>query len=143
MTVDIKKEMEEDILCNIQFGIVEQARKDYIKGAKVLISIFKEPMEKLLYNTKAKDMILKARPGHKIAAVRHIYWYKDAKRFVEQDPYEMFNNNQEMIFKAWNQMAMEEYLEDTKEEKEHEGKANKTGKTNTKLHEKKKKDSVR
>ncbi len=151
---DIQKDMEEDILVNIQYGIIEQARKDYIKGARILISIFKEPMEKILNNNRARDMIMKARPGNKTAELRHIYWYKDARTFVEKDPYDMFNGNQEMIFKAWNQMAMEEYIEYQKEkEKEHEREfkksrknarkeADKTRKTDSKLHEKEEKNVI-
>lgn len=116
----IKKDLEEDILVNIQYGIIEQARKDYIKGARILISIFKEPMEKILNNSRAREMIMKARPSNKTAELRHIYWYKDARTFVEKDPYGMFNGNQETIFKTWNQMAMEEYIEYKKrKEKEH------------------------
>lgn len=146
----IKKDLEEDVLVNIQYGIIEQARKDYIKGARILISIFKEPMEKILNNNRARDMIMKARPGHKTAELRHIYWYKDARTFVEKDPYDMFNGNQEMIFKAWNQMAMEEHIEYQKrKEKEYErelkkarNETDKTRKTNSKLHEKKEKDDI-
>lgn len=139
----IKKELEENVLVNIQCGIVEQARKDYIKGARILISIFKEPMEKILNNSRARDMILKARPGNRTAELRHIYWYKDARTFVEKDPYNMFNDNQEMIFKAWDQMAMEEYIEYQKrKEKEHEREFNKTRKTDSKLHEKEEKNVI-
>lgn len=146
----IKMDLEEDVLVNIQYGIIEQARKDYIKGARILISIFKEPMEKILNNNRAKDMIMKARPSNKTAELRHIFWYKDARTFVEKDPYDMFNGNQEMIFKAWNQMAMEEHIEYQKrKEKEHEEKfkktrneTNKTRKTDSKLHEKEEKNVI-
>ena len=139
----IKMDLEEDVLVNIQYGIIEQARKDYIKGARILISIFKEPMEKILNNNRARDMIMKARPSNKMAELRHIYWYKDARTFVEKDPYNMFNDNQEMIFKAWDQMAMEEYIEYQKrKEKEHERELNKTRKTDSKLLEKEEKNVI-
>ncbi len=142
----IRKEIEQNILNNLQCGIVEQARKDYVRGAKALITIFKKPMDKILYISKANEMILKSRPGSKEVDIRKIYWYKDAKTFVEKDPYNMFNNNQSIVFDVWDQIAWEEYTEDMKKEKEkHEkalSKANKARKINHKLHAKKEKNDI-
>lgn len=142
----IRKEIEQNILNNLQCGIVEQARKDYVRGAKALIAIFKKPMDKILYIPKANEMILKSRPGSREVDIRKIYWYKDAKTFVEKDPYNMFNNNQSIVFDVWDQIAWEEYTEDMeKEKKKHEkalSKANKARKINPKLHAKKEKNDI-
>ena len=104
----MKEQFNEDGLNELRIEIIKMAKEDYIKGALVLIRKFKRPMDMILEHETARDIILKARPGAKDATTRRIYWYKDAKRFVEEDPYEMFADP-EIVIKTWNKMAWNKY----------------------------------
>lgn len=97
-----------DFLGNVQVGIVELAKADYIKGALVLIRRFRKPMDIIENDPSAQIRIQKSRPGAKSAHDRHIYWYKDAKRFVLEDPYSMFEDS-EIVLKAWNKEAWDKF----------------------------------
>lgn len=101
---EVEMERFRDAFSNVQVGIVEQAKKDYIKGALVLIRRFRMPMNMIENDPSAQIRIQKSRPGARSAHDRHIYWYKDARRFVLEDPYSMFEDS-EIVLKAWNKEA--------------------------------------
>lgn len=94
----------EDAITEIAIAMVEQAKDDYIRGALVLIKRFARPMDILVNYTPAQLMIERSRPGSDAAADRKVYWYKDALRFLREDPYGMFSDSEEIV-KAWNEEA--------------------------------------
>lgn len=109
----MKREYDDEGIINLGEGIIGRARTDYIDGAKELIKIFKKPMSEILQIQKAKDIIMKTRPSAREARLRRIYWYKDAKWFVEKDPYDMFKNPK-AVFNIWDRDAWDEYQEEMK-----------------------------
>lgn len=86
-----------DALTNLKINIVEQARKDYIKGALVLIRKYKMPMYYIADDPDAKIFIQKSCPGSKLTTNKLVFWYKDAKRFVTEDPFVLFADPTEVI----------------------------------------------
>ena len=95
--------IDEDGLENVAVGVIKQAKKDYIKGAKLLYSILKyvpeyENITKSIYN----DLM-----GYKKETIR---WMLDAWSFIKNDPYNMFGEaGEEDIIKQWTNDAINDY----------------------------------
>ena len=86
---------------NVAVGIVKQARKDFIKGGKILYKMFgKIPTEKEFLESPKKD-----------TRNPNIRWTYDAWRFVHQDPYQFFGD-EESVIKAWMKEAIEQYYKE-------------------------------
>ena len=94
----------EDAITEIAIAMVDLAKDDYIRGALVLIKKFARPMDLVVKHAPAKQMIERSRPGASTAAERKVYWYKDALRFLNEDPYGLFQDVNEIV-KAWDEEA--------------------------------------
>lgn len=87
---------------NVAVGVIRQAKRDFIKGAKILYSILKKiPTEKELRED----------PTHMTLAndgdVRQTY---DSWRFVIRDPYSMFGDvGEDAVINQWKIEAIEAY----------------------------------
>ena len=96
------KYIDEGGIENIACALVDQARKDFIKGGKVLYKAMKRiPTHKeLLADPK----------HHTLSNNADVRWMYDAWRFVTQDPYQLFGNVTEAeVIKAWTDKTIEEY----------------------------------
>lgn len=99
--------IDEDGLENVAVGVIKQAKKDYIKGAKLLYSILKyvpeyENITKSIYKSIYNDLI-----GYKKETIR---WMLDAWSFIKNDPYNMFGEaGEEDIIKQWTNDAINGY----------------------------------
>ena len=86
MTIDM------DGVENVSVGLAGQARKDFIKGGKILYDLIgKIPTEKELWNSVYSDM----------SNDPDVRWMYDAWRFVKEDPYDMFDIGETTIINAW------------------------------------------
>ena len=97
--------VDSDGVENVAVGIVRFAKRDFIKGAKILYKIFKRiPEEVELLNDKA----------HKtLAHLRDVRLTYDSWRFVKRDPYEMFGEiGEKSIINSWKMDAIVEYHKD-------------------------------
>ena len=97
--------VDSDGVENVAVGIVRFAKKDFIKGAKILYKIFKRiPEEVELLNDKA----------HKtLAHLRDVRLTYDSWRFVKRDPYEMFGEvGEKAVINSWKSDAIIEYHKD-------------------------------
>lgn len=94
--------VDNDGVDNVAVGIVKQARRDFIKGAKILYSIFKRVLTE-------KELL--ADELHKSLAANHtIRWMYDSWRFVKEDPYSMFGEiGDDVVIKSWTTDAIIEY----------------------------------
>ena len=87
---------------NVSIGIIKQAKKDFIKGAKVLYGIMHYiPTEKELFADPTH---------HTLASDADVRWMYDAWRFIIQDPYQLFGDaGEEAIINSWTRQAKIEY----------------------------------
>lgn len=84
---------------NIACGLVRQAKRDFIKGVKVLYkSLGYVPEQKELYKTHPS-----------LTNNADVRWMYDAWRFVRDDPYELFSPGEEIVIKSWTDEALLEY----------------------------------
>lgn len=89
---------------NIAIGVVGQARKDFIKGAKVLYSILHYIPS---YNDLIKDV-----NHHTLTNNQDVRYMYDAWRFVQKDPYEMFGDaGEDQVINSWKSAAILKYYE--------------------------------
>lgn len=89
---------------NVAVGIIKQAKKDFIKGAKCLYAHMRDiPTQKDLLNN----------PEHKtLTNCLDVRWMYDAWRFVKKDPYDMFDVGEEQIIRAWSDEAILTYYKE-------------------------------
>ena len=86
---------------NIACAMVTQARKDFIKGGKILYGIFKRIPT---YFELIKD------PTHAtLSNNASVRWMYDAWTFVKNDPYSMFEMGEESVIQSWSIAAATEY----------------------------------
>lgn len=87
-------------LVNVSESIIGQARRDFIKGGKILYGWFGYiPEEKEWIESKRSDTLQ-----------RDIYWFYDAWRFVKNDPYDVFGEvGEDQIIRIWTNDAITEY----------------------------------
>ena len=85
---------------NVAVGIVRQTKKDFIKGARILYNILHYiPTQKELLND----------PSHAtLTNMETIRWMYDAWRFVIDDPYQFFGDDDRVI-NAWKDEAILEH----------------------------------
>lgn len=86
---------------NIACAMISQARKDFIKGGKILYGIFKRIPT---YFELIKDPIHATLSNN-----QSIRWMYDAWNFVKNDPYSMFEMGEEPIIESWSIAATTEY----------------------------------
>lgn len=85
---------------NVSVGLIKQARKDFIKGGKILYDVLRKiPTQEEL--KKSSGFRLVNDPD-----VRLMY---DAWNFVKRDPYDMFDDGEEIIINAWKAEAIIKY----------------------------------
>lgn len=95
--------IDEDGIENVAVGVIKQAKKDYIRGAKLVYSILKyvpeyENITKSIYNDLS---------DYKKEIIR---WMLDAWSFIKNDPYDMFGEaGEEDIIKQWTKDAIDDY----------------------------------
>lgn len=99
---------EEEAMVELAVSMIELAKEDYIKGAFVLIKKFARPMDLIVEYPPARHMIDRSRPGSKSGADRAVFWYKDALRFIKEDPYGLFSDPKQVI-RTWNEEAWKMY----------------------------------
>lgn len=92
-TIDI------DGLTNVAEGIILQAKKDFIKGGKVLFRLYgKIPDEQELLTNPAMFTMRND---------RDVRWLYDSWRFVIKDPYDMFSDvNKTKVIEAWKEASV-------------------------------------
>ena len=96
------KYIDEGGVENFACAMVDQARKDFIKGGKILYGVMKRiPTQNELY----------ADPDHHtLTNNADVRWMYDAWRFVRDDPYLFFGEvGEESVINAWKDKAIEEY----------------------------------
>lgn len=103
-----KRLSEEDALTELAIAMVNLAKDDYVKGALILIKKYAKPMELIIKDPHAVTFIEKSRPGSSSSLERKVYWYKDATRFINNDPYGIFGDPSEVI-RNWNKEAWRIY----------------------------------
>ena len=96
------KYMDENGVENFGVGVITQARKDFIRGAKIL---YKHTHTIPTY----KELI--ADPTHaKLSNDADVRWMYDAWQFVRDDPYQFFGDvGEETTIKEWKKIAIEKY----------------------------------
>lgn len=94
--------IDEEGLGNFACAMVEQARKDFIKGGKVLYGV--------LHAIPTQKELL-ADPTHvSLTNDADVRWMYDAWRFVTEDPYKFFGDvGEEAVIKAWTKESIKEY----------------------------------
>lgn len=99
----MERRVDFDGLVNVSEGIIKQARKDFIKGAKILYKRYKRvPTRKEWYEMRQSD-----------TGRRDIHWCYDAWEFVERDPYNMFGEiGAETIINSWKEDMMIDFYRD-------------------------------
>ena len=102
------QKIDGDAIDNLAVAIVEKTKEDYIKGSLILIKKFARPMDILEDFQPAKILIEKSSPGSKESYLRRVYWYKNAKRFVTEDPYSFFADSEEVL-RTWSKEAWHIY----------------------------------
>lgn len=98
----MKTYVDNDGVDNVAVGIVRQARRDFVKGAKILYSIFKRILteKELLADELHKSLVTN----------RTIRWMYDSWRFVIEDPYSMFGDvGDDVVIKSWTMDAIIDY----------------------------------
>lgn len=90
---------------NVACAMVRHAKKDFIKGAKILYSnMHKIPTHDELLN----DFTFKT-----LANDQNVRWMYDSWRFVKKDPYAMFGDvGEESIINSWKLEAIIDYYKD-------------------------------
>ena len=88
---------------NVAVGIVRQARKDFIRGAKMLYGI--------LHYIPTYEELIKYPSHATLPNSQDIRWMYDAWRFVIQDPYQFFGDEKQVI-NAWKDEAILKYYEE-------------------------------
>lgn len=86
---------------NVAVAMVRQARKDFIKGSKILYGLLKTIPT---YNELIKN---KSYPS--VANDKDVRWMYDAWRFVEEDPYNFFEVGEDKVISEWKLAAILEY----------------------------------
>lgn len=88
---------------NVSVMLVKHARRDFIKGGKVLYRMFgRIPDQKEFYASSKKDTRNEA-----------IRWMYDAWRFIHNDPYSMFGDvGEEAIINQWKTDTIMEYYKE-------------------------------
>ena len=90
---------------NVAVGLINQARKDFVKGAKILYKHLKKIPS---YAELIKDKIHMTLSNDK--DVRNMY---DSWRFVHEDPYSFFGDvGEEAIINAWRSETVIAYYKD-------------------------------
>lgn len=86
---------------NVAVGIIKQAKKDFIKGAKVLYKMFgRIPTEEEFFKSPKRN-----------SRTESIRWTYNAWRFVHEDPYQFFDDEGAVI-NAWKREAIEQYYKE-------------------------------
>lgn len=101
-------QINENGIENLAIGIVDQARKDYIKGAFKLIKKFRKPVEECLKDPYCQKYIGQANMSN---SLRDIFWMMDARRFMKKDPYGLLRSEKDYdsAIKSWNETAWKMY----------------------------------
>lgn len=106
---ELDMNFDRDGKMNVLCGMIESAKKDYIRGYCYLKKMFKRiPTEDeyqkwaMRYNGAYKSDSVKTQ-------MNNCDNFYDAKRFVESDPYELFDDEPETIFHAWDGFAEEKF----------------------------------
>ena len=96
--------IHEDGVVNVSESLVRQARKDFIKGAKILYGTLKKiPTQKELYSSAHPSLTNRQ-------DVRMMY---DSWRFVSGDPYQFFGDvGETIIINSWKKEAILEYYKE-------------------------------
>ena len=90
---------------NVACGLIRQAKKDFIKGAKLLFGILgKIPTYKELISDQSHATLSNN------ADVR---WMYDSWRFVRDDPYDMFDMGEDSVIEAWKRAAVLDFYRDS------------------------------
>ena len=74
---------------NAAVGMIKQAKKDFVKGAKILYAIFKR--------IPTYDELIKDELHRSLTNNQDVRWMYDSWRFVHDDPYSMFDDEQAII----------------------------------------------
>ena len=94
--------IDDDGVENIACAMVDQARKDFIKGGRVLYSV--------LHRIPTHKELLADPDHHTLSNNADVRWMYDAWRFVHQDPYHFFGDaTEDEIINAWMSMAIKEH----------------------------------
>lgn len=96
---------DDDGMYNVAEGVIRQTKTDYIRGAKYLYGIYgyipqseKEAIE--------DEVKYKRATSNNLNRLKVQYLF-DARRFVERDPYEMFETlDKDGVFKDWDTEAI-------------------------------------
>lgn len=88
---------------NVSVGLIRQAKKDFIKGAKILYDV----MKKIPTQNE-----LKSSSGFRLVNDPDVRLMYDAWRFVRKDPYDMFDPGEETIINSWKDQAVIDYYKD-------------------------------
>ena len=95
----LQMDIDQEGLMNVTVGLAEQARKDFVKGAKILYAWYgRIPEHKEWVNLGSRDT-------HQ----REIFWMYDAWDFVKKDPYDMFDVGEKAIIDSWKNDAILKY----------------------------------
>lgn len=88
---------------NVAVALIKQARKDFVRGGKILYRMFRRiPDQKEFYASSKKD-----------TRNENIRWMYDAWRFVQNDPYSMFGEvGEESIINQWKLESIIAYYKD-------------------------------
>lgn len=88
---------------NVAVALIKQAKKDFVRGGKVLYRMFGQiPDQKEFYTSSKKD-----------TRNENIRWTYDAWRFVQNDPYSMFGDvGEESIINQWKIESIIAYYKD-------------------------------
>lgn len=96
------KYIDEGGVENVAVGIVNQAKKDFIKGGKILYGMMKciPTYNELIANPD----------HHTLSNNADVRWMYDSWRFVRDDPYQFFGDvEEEDVINAWKNEAIKEY----------------------------------
>lgn len=88
---------------NVSVAMVRQAKKDFIKGAKILYRNLK--------SVPAYNDLLRTKPT--LSNLEPVRWMYDSWSFVKKDPYEMFGElGEESVIKQWKFDAIIDFYRD-------------------------------
>lgn len=97
MSIDVDVSGVENAAC----ALIRQAKKDFIRGAKVLyFHIGCIPTQKELLNDEKHKTLVNSET---------VRWMYDSWRFVREDPYELFAPGEESVIGSWKEEAILEH----------------------------------
>lgn len=105
------KELDDRGMQNLMLAMIQQARRDYVKGYETMMNNW----GRVLSYKEYKDwyyIYASKKQLRKVDKLRGILErYFSAVEFVEKDLYNIFDNQEDKILKAWKELAIKSYSE--------------------------------